>query len=209
MQCRMAAEESFVLLPPLCNLQHVSRQARQGTQIFSLEPACDPAPEGRAPQPLGPGPDTAAEESLPHVPQNATPQLCPSGSLSSSRTAALPFSSFTGETRARPSAPAAALGCEHRASIAPSLPVLTIQESHRFDPADYAFLGQVKANMDSLAKGRRPVVLLATGAFNPVHRQHTRMFYLARRVSACCLCMSCPAKACSTWNGATVSDSED
>jgi nicotinate (nicotinamide) nucleotide adenylyltransferase len=46
--------------------------------------------------------------------------------------------------------------------------------------SDELFLRKVANNMKKLVAGRQPVVLVATGAFNPVHLQHTRMFYLAR-----------------------------
>ena len=44
-------------------------------------------------------------------------------------------------------------------------------------------LMKIDANMLNIAAGRRPLVLLCNGAFNPIHRQHTRIFYLAREVS--------------------------
>lgn len=46
--------------------------------------------------------------------------------------------------------------------------------------SDELFLRKVANNMRKLVAGRQPVVLVSTGAFNPAHLQHTRMFYLAR-----------------------------
>lgn len=46
--------------------------------------------------------------------------------------------------------------------------------------SDELFLRKVANNMRKLVAGRQPVVLVSTGAFNPIHLQHTRMFYLAR-----------------------------
>ena len=44
---------------------------------------------------------------------------------------------------------------------------------------------QVATNMGALVAGRKPVVLVATGSYNPVHLYHLRMFYLARNVRDC------------------------
>ena len=53
---------------------------------------------------------------------------------------------------------------------------------------------QVAANMMTLVAGRKPVVLVATGSYNPVHLYHLRMFYLARNVSrAMCAALHCTA----------------
>jgi hypothetical protein len=41
---------------------------------------------------------------------------------------------------------------------------------------------KVDANLLCVAPGRRPLVFVCNGAFNPIHRQHTRIFYLAREV---------------------------
>lgn len=35
--------------------------------------------------------------------------------------------------------------------------------------------------MKQLVAGRKPLVLVSTGSYNPVHLQHARMFYLARK----------------------------
>lgn len=48
--------------------------------------------------------------------------------------------------------------------------------------ADELFLRKVAANLERLVAGRKPVVLVSTGAYNPIHLYHTRMFYLARSV---------------------------
>ena len=58
----------------------------------------------------------------------------------------------------------------------------TVHDEQKFDPADLLWLQQVAGNLQGLPSGRSPIVLVATGAFNPVHRQHVRMFYLARSV---------------------------
>lgn len=48
--------------------------------------------------------------------------------------------------------------------------------------ADEIFIAKVTANLGKVVAGRKPIVLVSTGAYNPVHLQHVRMFYLARKV---------------------------
>jgi hypothetical protein len=50
--------------------------------------------------------------------------------------------------------------------------------------ADELFILKVTENLKKLAAGRKPLVLVSTGAYNPIHLQHARMFYLARKVCA-------------------------
>lgn len=47
--------------------------------------------------------------------------------------------------------------------------------------ADEVFIAKVVKNLESLVAGRKPVVLVSTGSYNPIHLQHARMFYLARK----------------------------
>ena len=51
------------------------------------------------------------------------------------------------------------------------------------DQTKSAIHGKIDKNLSNLAPGRRPLLLLCNGAYNPIHRQHTRIFYLARKVS--------------------------
>jgi hypothetical protein len=48
--------------------------------------------------------------------------------------------------------------------------------------ADEKFIAKVTKNLEKLVAGRKPIVLVSTGAYNPIHLQHARMFYLARKV---------------------------
>jgi hypothetical protein len=50
--------------------------------------------------------------------------------------------------------------------------------------ADERFIGKIEKNLERLVAGRKPVVLVSTGSYNPIHLQHARMFYLARKVCA-------------------------
>lgn len=43
------------------------------------------------------------------------------------------------------------------------------------------FLNKVRKNMATLQDGLTPVVIVCNGAYNPVHLQHTRIFYVARQ----------------------------
>eukprot|EP01138_Halocafeteria_seosinensis_P005721 gb/GECG01005849.1/.p1 GENE.gb/GECG01005849.1/~~gb/GECG01005849.1/.p1 ORF type:complete len:269 (+),score=50.37 gb/GECG01005849.1/:1-807(+) len=58
----------------------------------------------------------------------------------------------------------------------------TRQNTKTFTSND-VIIAKIKANLKTLEPGRRPVVLVSTGAYNPIHLQHLRMFYQARDVS--------------------------
>lgn len=51
--------------------------------------------------------------------------------------------------------------------------------------SDELLIRKVAENMKGLVAGRKPLVLVSTGAFNPIHLWHARMFYLARDVCRC------------------------
>lgn len=53
---------------------------------------------------------------------------------------------------------------------------------HKVLTSEELFIVKVTANLSKLVAGRKPVVLVSTGAYNPIHLQHVRMFYLARKV---------------------------
>ncbi|KAA0166458.1 hypothetical protein FNF28_03099 [Cafeteria roenbergensis] len=72
-----------------------------------------------------------------------------------------------------------ALGLEDQASAAAYVGRPSTAEAALLT-SDELFLRKVANNMRKLVAGRQPVVLVSTGAFNPIHLQHTRMFYLAR-----------------------------
>ena len=56
-----------------------------------------------------------------------------------------------------------------------------LQHDHEC-PSDGSMFSKLDSNLAKLAPGRRPLLLVCNGAFNPIHRQHTRIFYLARKV---------------------------
>jgi len=57
---------------------------------------------------------------------------------------------------------------------------LNMQSTPACDESSCNVYGKIDRNLAMLAPGRRPLVLLCNGAFNPIHRQHARIFYLAR-----------------------------
>ena len=63
-------------------------------------------------------------------------------------------------------------------------PVTAMVEASLHTSPESQFLSKVAANLKRVLPGRRPLVLVTTGAFNPVHLQHIRMFYLAREYLA-------------------------
>lgn len=63
-------------------------------------------------------------------------------------------------------------------------PVTAMVEATLHTSPESQFLSKVAANLKRVLPGRRPLVLVTTGAFNPVHLQHIRMFYLAREYLA-------------------------
>ena len=59
------------------------------------------------------------------------------------------------------------------------------------DPtSDDIIIKTIQDNINNLGAGRKPLVLLSTGSYNPIHLQHVRMFYLARQVCVCFLAPS-------------------
>lgn len=87
-------------------------------------------------------------------------------------------------TFAEGSGPAAAGGAGGTGVDGAASPALvrpsTAAHQPSMTPAE-RFIAKVRRNMKTLQAGMKPVVFVLTGAFNPVHLQHTRIFYVARQ----------------------------